>query len=278
MAFALPLRAFLVLFSLFVFPLDGQIPKKEKYHAIKEDIPYIKCETCQKAVKYLYGKTQEMRDDGPTKRLEEDKVIDLVEKSCNPENEEGSWIPRIDLLERNGELRLSEQSNVGKCKRECQTVSKACEESIAEVDTDLAELLWKDKLTLSKLINEVCYSLSSACTSKRPKLKAGERKINEDFVVMTEDEKKADDILKQMRGIPGMPGMEMYSREDIEKMRDQFDAHPKDTEEEEALDSEGNLFHGEEISFFQTIMNGLAWLWSWLKGIFGFRKGTSGEL
>lgn len=71
-----------------------------------------------------------------------------------------------------------------------------------------------------------------------------------------------------------MPGMEMYSREDIEKMRDQFDAHQKDTEE----DSEENLFHGEEISFFQTIMNGLAWLWSWLKGIFGFRKGTSGEL
>ena len=126
-------------------------------------------------------------------------MIDLVEKSCNPDNEEGSWISKIDLIERNGELRLSEQSDVGKCKRECQTVSKACEESIAEVDTDLAELLWKDKLTLSKLINEVCYSLSSACTVKRPKLKAGERKIDENFHVLTEDEKKADDILKQMR-------------------------------------------------------------------------------
>ena len=126
-------------------------------------------------------------------------MIDLVEKTCNPDNEEGRWISKIDLLERNGELRLSEQSNVGKCKQECQTVSKACEESVAEVDTDLAELLWKDKLTLSKLINEVCYSLSSVCTGKRPKLKAGERKVDEDFSVMTEDEKKADEILKQMR-------------------------------------------------------------------------------
>ena len=132
-------------------------------------------------------------------QLEEDKLIDLVEKSCNPDNEEGSWISKIDLLERNGELRLSEQSNVGKCKQECQTVSKACEESIAEVDTDLAELLWKDQLTLSKLINEVCYSLSSACTGKRPKFKAGQRKVDEVFSVMTEDEKKADDIMKQMR-------------------------------------------------------------------------------
>lgn len=69
LALALSLRAFLVLWSLFISPLNGQIPKKEKYHAIKEDIPYIRCETCQKAVKYLYGKTQEMRDDGPTKRV-----------------------------------------------------------------------------------------------------------------------------------------------------------------------------------------------------------------
>ena len=72
MAFALFLRTFLLV-SLFISPLNGQIPKKEKYHAIKEDIPYIRCETCQKAVKYLYGKTQEMRDDGPTKRVSLDR-------------------------------------------------------------------------------------------------------------------------------------------------------------------------------------------------------------
>ena len=69
MALALTLRAFLVLLSLFISPHNGQIPKKEKYQAVKEDIPYIRCETCQKAVKYLYGKTQEMRDDGSTKRV-----------------------------------------------------------------------------------------------------------------------------------------------------------------------------------------------------------------
>ena len=132
-------------------------------------------------------------------QLEEDKVIDLVEKSCNPEKDEGSWISKIDLKEKNGELHLLEQENVGKCKRECQTISKACEESVAEVDTDLAELLWKDKLSLSKLINEVCYSMSSACKGKSSKLKAGERKVDESFQVLTEDEKKAEDILKQMR-------------------------------------------------------------------------------
>ena len=132
-------------------------------------------------------------------QLDEDKVIDLVEKSCNPEKEEGNWISKIDLIEKNGDLRLSEQKDVGKCKRECLTISKACEESVAEVDTDLAELLWKNKLSLSKLINEVCYSMSSACKGKTVKLKTGERKIDETFHVLTEDEKKADEILKQMR-------------------------------------------------------------------------------
>lgn len=47
--------------SLCISTLYSQLPKKEKYYAIKEDIPHIKCETCQKAVKYLYGKTHDMR-------------------------------------------------------------------------------------------------------------------------------------------------------------------------------------------------------------------------
>lgn len=262
-----------------IFQLNGQFPKKEKYHAVKEDLPYIKCETCQKAVKHLYGKTQEMRGGG-TKKLNEDKIIDLVEKSCSPDNEEGSWISKFDLIEKNGELRLSEQKDVGKCQRECQTISKACEESVADVDTDLAELLWKNKLSLSKLINEVCYSMSSVCKEKRPKLKPGERKDDEKFNILTEDEKKADEILKQMRGIPGMPGMEMYSQEDIAKMRDQLGVpkEEKKPEREEMLDSEGNLFHGEEVSFFQMVLDTFWSIWLWIRRMLGFRNSNSGEL
>ena len=80
------------------------------------------------------------------------------------------------------------------------------------------------------------------------------------------------------RGIPGMPGMEMYSREDIEKMRDQLGVQQKDDAQEEVLDSEGNLFHGEEVSFLQMIMDGLSKIWSWIKNLFGFRNSKSDEL
>lgn len=69
-----------------------------------------------------------------------------------------------------------------------------------------------------------------------------------------------------------MPGMEMYSREDIEKMRDQLGVQQKDDAQEEVLDSEGNLVHGEEVSFLQMIMDGLSKIWSWIKNLFGFRN------
>ena len=66
---ALALRAFLLSLSLFISPLYGQLPKKEKYYAVKEDVPHIRCETCQKAVKYLYGKTHDMRTERAAKRV-----------------------------------------------------------------------------------------------------------------------------------------------------------------------------------------------------------------
>ena len=68
---------FHVCLFLLISPLNGQLPKKEKYYAIKEDLPYIRCETCQKAVKYLYGKTEEMRG-GLSKKVSQK----LVKKFC----------------------------------------------------------------------------------------------------------------------------------------------------------------------------------------------------
>lgn len=77
-----------------------------------------------------------------------------------------------------------------------------------------------------------------------------------------------------------MPGMEMYSREDIEKMRDQLGVPKKDDahSHEGVLDSEGNIFHGEEVGFFQMVIDTLFKMWSWIKDLFGFRNSKSDEL
>lgn len=54
---------------LYVSLANSQFPKKEKFYAVKEDLSYIRCETCQKAVKYLYRKTSELRDSAPGKKV-----------------------------------------------------------------------------------------------------------------------------------------------------------------------------------------------------------------
>ena len=101
------------------------------------------------------------------------------------------------MADKNNELHLIEKGDFGKCRKECQTIAKACEESIGEGDTDLGELLWQDKLSLSKLINKFCYSMTTSCKKTNPKLKG--KRNDEEFIVMTEDERKADEVLKQMR-------------------------------------------------------------------------------
>ena len=82
------------------------------------------------------------------------------------------------------------------------------------------------------------------------------------------------------RGIPGMPGMEMYSQEDIAKMRDQLGVpkEEKKPQREEMLDSEGNLFHGEAVSFFQMVLDTFWSIWLWIRRMLGFRNSNSGEL
>lgn len=47
----------------------AQFPKKEKFHAVKEDVEHVRCETCQKAIKYLNLKTHDMREDSPAKKV-----------------------------------------------------------------------------------------------------------------------------------------------------------------------------------------------------------------
>ncbi len=123
---------------------------------------------------------------------------DLVDKSCNPERFEGEWLAKLDIEEKQGELQLSEHNNLGSCKAECRTVAKACDDTVGEADTDIAEELWKNELTLSQLINEVCYSDTKACGKMKATFKSGSRK-DEKFQQMSEDEKKAQEYLKKAR-------------------------------------------------------------------------------
>ena len=130
--------------------------------------------------------------------MEEDDILSTVEASCSSDTKQGDWISKYDIVEVDRGLKIEEQESSRRCHQECKTISKACEESIGDVDTDLGELLWKDELSLSKLINKVCYEMTDACTRKVPEFKKGKRN-DEEFKPLSADEKKAYDIWKKMK-------------------------------------------------------------------------------
>lgn len=78
--------------------------------------------------------------------------------------------------------RFAERAHVvqpGKCRRECRTMARMCEDIVGDHDTDLAELLLANpgRATVEQ---QLCYDLSSACVKKPPKF-SGPRPDGEDF-------------------------------------------------------------------------------------------------
>lgn len=124
--------------------------------------------------------------------------MNIVEASCDPDKKQGDWILNYDISEASNGLKIVEQESQGRCQQECKTIAKACEDSIGDIDTDLGELLWKDDLSLSQLVNKICYEKTDVCTKKALDFKKGQRK-DEVFKAMSDDEKKAYDVMKQMK-------------------------------------------------------------------------------
>ena len=253
----------------------GRMSKK-LYPPTKEDIPFIKCDVCQKAVKYLFRKAKTMRED--TTKVGEEKLQDLVEKACNPERFEGEWLAKLDIEEKQGELQVSEQKDLGSCKAECRTVAKACDDTIGDADTDIAEELWKNELTLSQLINEVCYSDTNACSKSKMKFKSGSRK-DEKFQAMSEDEKQAQEYLKKASEVPGMPSMQMYSREEMMAEMMAKQASMKSEDEPESDNSKPTTqYSGGELSIWETIVQLFQDFWKWARKLLGIRENVTGDL
>lgn len=68
--------------------------------------------------------------------------------------------------------------------------------------------------------------------------------------------------------MPGMPGMEMYSREDVEKAKEQMEQQQKGKKKELPIDEEGLLYAGEGVSFLQMVKDGVNRISTWFKNIF----------
>lgn len=55
-------RVLLGLLLLLLKISESQLPSKRTYHPIRDDVPHIRCETCQKGVRAAYRHVPGLRD------------------------------------------------------------------------------------------------------------------------------------------------------------------------------------------------------------------------
>eukprot|EP00191_Tetraselmis_sp_GSL018_P015891 CAMPEP_0177595942 /NCGR_PEP_ID=MMETSP0419_2-20121207/10687_1 /TAXON_ID=582737 /ORGANISM="Tetraselmis sp., Strain GSL018" /LENGTH=322 /DNA_ID=CAMNT_0019087559 /DNA_START=147 /DNA_END=1112 /DNA_ORIENTATION=+ len=192
------------------------MPKKEKILHNKGDLKFIQCAVCEEVAKVVHRTISDMRKElAPGKKLKEIDIIEKLEKICKPDEDEGLWITRFDLVERNRQLQLEDQGAYGKCKVECQTVAKACDNVLGEHDTDVAELLYQESAKRSQLSQLLCHDLTDVCNSKPPKLPKKGRPHDEEWIEVDEKELQMQKLMRDMQGA-GMPGMSMYGRDELQ--------------------------------------------------------------
>ncbi|KAG6531115.1 hypothetical protein ZIOFF_004886 [Zingiber officinale] len=357
---------FLLLLLSSSLPHSLASSKKPPAAARKGDIPFIKCQVCEKISHQIIHQVKKKESQISPKKVSELQIIEIAENICNLKKEESDWILQIDLVEKGDKLELIEQGVEGLCNSECKTIERACQEfptqylehwtiivlrgqfqisvrpllyawyirnslvweiasrwtatlaqftskklywmyaflvriascRIAYVlycaspdigqltlcfnghncerkkriwlsscqilgytDTDVAEFVYSTRPSVDQLINFLCKDLSKACSVKPHPLPA-DRIAGEAFVAKPAKEAEMDKILRSMEGMPGAPGMKMYSREDL--MSGKFGGSEEDDDEDEEDDlSEklGNILKSKDSpkrDYKQKLLQGFA--------------------
>lgn len=206
--------------------------------ARKDDIPFIKCQVCEKLAKELYEQVRDKQAKISPKKISEYDIIEISENVCNLKKQEADWMLKIDIVEQGDRLELVEQDSEGQCGSECKTIERACQEVIGYYDTDVAEYIYKKKPQINSLVKYLCKDLTEACSKKPPPVPKG-REPGEIFVAKSAKEAEMEKMLKSMEGMPGAPGMKMYSREELMsgKNFDDEDADDDDDDDESPIRS-----------------------------------------
>ncbi|XP_050375260.1 uncharacterized protein LOC126792823 [Argentina anserina] len=209
----------------------SECAKKPVTVARKEDVPFIKCQVCEKLAAQLHHQVEKKRAEIEPKKISEYEIIEITENVCNLKKAEADWILLIDIVEQGDKLQLVEQESEGQCNSECKTIERACQEVLGYSDTDVAEYLYKSKPDIGSLVNYLCKDLTTACTVKPPPVPK-DRTPGEVFVPKSSKEAEMEKILKSMEGMPGAPGMKMYSRDDLMNMKN-FGGEEGDEEDDD---------------------------------------------
>ncbi|KAK4761266.1 hypothetical protein SAY87_006159 [Trapa incisa] len=216
--------------------------------ARREDVPFIKCQVCEKLASQLHNQVQKKQSDISPKKISEYEIIEIAENVCNLKKVEADWILKIDIVEKGDKLELVEQDAEGICNSECKTIEKACQEIMGYSDTDVAEYLYKSKPRVDSFVDFMCKDLTGACNKKPPPVPAG-RTPGEAFMPKPAKEAEMEKILRSMEGMPGAPNMKMYSRDDLMNMKnigEEDDDEDDDDEDAHFPSKLGKVLRGKE--------------------------------
>ncbi|RCV20647.1 hypothetical protein SETIT_4G073700v2 [Setaria italica] len=211
--------------------------KKPATAARREDIPYIRCQVCERIAREISAQVAKKQQAlPPSKKVPEIEIIDIAENVCNLKKQEADWMLRIDIVEKGDKLELVEQDEEGHCNAECKTIERACQEVMGYADTDVAEFVYKNNPSVDQLMKFLCKDLSKACAKDPPPVPK-DRVPGEPFAKKPSKDAEMEKILKSMEGMPGAPSMKMYSRDDL--MKNNFGTEDDDDEDDE--DEEDNF-------------------------------------
>lgn len=218
----------------------GGVPQEPKAAAVKADIPYIKCQVCEAFVKQAINVTKRLREAATaSKKLDDGDILDALEALCKVDSDSGDWITHYDIVEDGSKLKLVDTEKVGKCKTECRTIARACEEVQDNIDlTELSEALYHGKKSRSQLSNWVCYELSNACSKKPPPLPAG-RSPGPAHEALSAEEITQRNLMRQMSA-SGLGGR-MF---DSNSMSTQFGGRPGAADEDDDEDEAEEVLEG----------------------------------
>ena len=206
---------------------DAKTSKGPPARAVKSDVKFVRCQVCEEVAKTLAREAAKLRGSKGAK-LEESDVLEMVEKACDPETETGEWLLKHDLVEKGSALKMQfmGEDAFGKCGQECKTMQLACEKIVADRDTDVAEAVFVNGATFEGTFatDYLCRNddedALGACLAKPPKLPK-DRPKGPAFEKVDKKDVDMQRMMKTMRDA-GMGGMQMYGRDDMEDMMDDY--------------------------------------------------------
>lgn len=176
---------------------NGEMDRfSRKPRPMHKDIPYLGCAVCKMAVEELWKQAAEARAVAPYGKLGEDELIEMATSLCDADADEGDWIPMLDITQKHkgAPLKLEVQEYMGECHRECRTVAHACAKVFDEYREDVAELLYKQSVSLEKLSSRVCTKWAKECPAKA--VPASYERLDEFWYPMDEESWKMRNMEK----------------------------------------------------------------------------------